>query len=267
MTLSEFFFDIPLYTEIPVNTEYIENYETFKEIINCDYAPTFDGYNPIRKIESSFEVITDLEIPEEDFGEVFSKEGGVRKVEIRCKRYEDVFAFLIQYDVENKLLNKIGQFPSVADFHLAEVKQYNKLLSKEKLNEFTKAIGLAANGVGIGSFVYLRRIFEHLILEAYTNALSDGAINEANYQRARMDEKINLLHSYLPTFLVENKTLYSILSVGIHELDEQTCLKYFDTLRVSIEIILDEKLDELRKKEKMESAKKKLSGIHGEIKS
>ena len=40
------------------------------------------------------------------------------------------------------------------------IKQYDKELRKPDLKEFTRAIGLAANGVGIGSFVYLRRIFE-----------------------------------------------------------------------------------------------------------
>jgi succinate dehydrogenase/fumarate reductase flavoprotein subunit len=81
-----------------------------------------------------------------------------------------------------------------------------------------------------------------------------------------MDEKIDLLHNYLPSFLVENKSMYSILSLGIHELDEKTCLANFDTLRVAIEIILDEKLDEFRKQEKIKAAKKKLEALKGDIK-
>lgn len=80
-----------------------------------------------------------------------------------------------------------------------------------------------------------------------------------------MEEKIELLKSYLPPFLVENKTLYSILSLGIHELDEQNCLAHFDTLRVGIEIILDEQLDEFKKKEKIREAKKKLNELRGQI--
>ena len=123
-------------------------------------------------------------------------------------------------------------------------------------------IGLAANGVGIGSFVYLRRIIEQLIYEAYQQCLTDGIVTEEQYNRARMDQKIELLSSHLPSFLVENKSIYSVLSLGIHELDENTCLAHFDTLRVGIEIILDEKLDELKKREKIEEAKKKLSQLH-----
>lgn len=81
-----------------------------------------------------------------------------------------------------------------------------------------------------------------------------------------MDEKIELLKMYLPQFLVDNKSMYSILSLGIHELDEKSCLVHFDTMRVGIEIILDEKLEELRKQEKILAAKKKLDQLKSDIK-
>lgn len=165
-----------------------------------------------------------------------------------------------------KTLTKVGQYPSVADFHVSEIKQYSKLLPPEKLKEFSRAIGLAANGVGIGSFVYLRRIFEYLIGQALIKAIDEKATNEGDFQRARMDEKIELLKLYLPQFLVDNKSMYSILSLGIYELDEKSCLVHFDTMRVGIEIILDEKLEELRKQEKILAAKKKLDQLKSEIK-
>ena len=135
------------------------------------------------------------------------------------------------------------------------------------MQEFTKAIGLAAHGVGIGSFVYLRRIFENLIQEAFETALADNAIAESNFQSARMDQKIQLLQAYLPDFLVEHKSMYSILSLGIHSLDETTCLAHFDTLRVGIEIILDEKLEAQRKQEKIAAASKKLTALPSQIKN
>ena len=82
-----------------------------------------------------------------------------------------------------------------------------------------------------------------------------------------MDEKIEMLHSYLPSFLVENKTMYSIMSLGIHELNQQTCLAHFDTLRVGIEIILDEKLEIIKRKEKIEEAKREnYTELKGKIK-
>ena len=44
------------------------------------------------------------------------------------------------------------------------------------MREFTKAIGLAANGVGIGSFVYLRRIFENLVFQAFDEAKKEPSV-------------------------------------------------------------------------------------------
>lgn len=259
MTIEEFFFDIPIYTKIEINET---NLRTFREITDSSLRAEFIGFNPLNKVESTFNVITDIQGTTSD---KYTLNGGIETIKIKCKRTDQIFWYFLLYNPERKILMKIGQFPSVADFHISEIKQYKKLISDEKLKEFTKAIGLAANGVGIGSFVYLRRIFEYLILEAFEKAKSEGEVTDVDFQKARMDEKINLLHSYLPSFLVENKTMYSILSLGIHELDEQTCLAHFDTLRVGIEIILDEKLEELKKKEKIEIAKQKLAGLKKQI--
>ncbi|SDU35748.1 hypothetical protein SAMN05216296_3289 [Pseudomonas pohangensis] len=255
LTLSKFFFDIPIYTPVKIGDD---SQDTFRKIIDYHNKEEFDGYNPWKQVESTFVVTTDL-IPT---GESFVRDGGYGIVRIKCKRTDDQFRYYILWDPNTNHLTKVGQHPSIADFHISEIKQYKKLLSHEKLKEFTRAIGLAANGVGIGSFVYLRRIFEHLIFEAYQQCLADGVVTEEQYNRSRMDQKIELLSTHLPRFLVENKSIYSILSLGIHELDENTCLAHFDTLRVGIEIILDEKLDDLKKKEKIEEAKKKLGQLH-----
>lgn len=259
LTLSKFFFDTPIYSPIDINDD---NWETFKKIVDKYFKEEFEGFNPWKNQESTFVVTTDLNYS----GSSFIENGGYGTVKIKCKRTDDTFQYYILWITSSKKLVKIGQFPSVADFHIKEVKQYKKLLSQEKLKEFTRAIGLAANGVGIGSFVYLRRIFEHLISEARREAIKDKVITEEDISTARMDEKIQLLEAYLPDFLVENKAMYSILSLGVHELDEKSCLAHFDTLRVGIEIILDEKLDELRKKEKIEQAKKKLESLKKDIK-
>ena len=65
----------------------------------------------------------------------------------------------------------------------------------------------------------------------------------------------------MPNFLVENKTMYGILSVGIHSLNENDCLKYFDAVKVGIELILDEKLEKLNKVKKIEEAQNRIQTI------
>ena len=57
-----------------------------------------------------------------------------------------------------------------------------------------------------------------------------------------MDEKIQSLKHLLPPFLVQHRSLYGILSKGIHELTEQECLAAFPVVKMGIEIILDGKI-------------------------
>lgn len=110
------------------------------------------------------------------------------------------------------------------------------------------------HGVGAGSLVYLRRIFEDLIEEAHQKAATESGWVEANYPN-RMNEKILALKDYLPTYLVENRKIYGVLSKGIHELPEDVCIEIFPIVRVGIELILDEKIQQQeREKKKKETA-------------
>jgi hypothetical protein len=43
--------------------------------------------------------------------------------------------------------------------------------------------------------------------------------------------------------MAQNKKIYSILSVGIHEMSEAECLKWFPLLVESITQILDDKIE------------------------
>jgi hypothetical protein len=160
---------------------------------------------------------------------------------------------------------KIGQHPSVADFSEREIKKYRKVLGEEKYKELNRAVGLTTHGVGIGAFVYLRRIFEGLIEEAHIEASKDAGWDEAQYKSKRMDEKILLLANHLPSFLSENKGLYTILSKGIHELSEEECLTYFQVVKVGIELILDEKIEKIERHKKIKDTKSSLSKIKGSI--
>jgi hypothetical protein len=76
---------------------------------------------------------------------------------------------------------------------------------------------------------------------------------------------IDILSYHLPEFLVENRKLYGILSKGLHELSEEECLKYFQTVKIGIEQILDEKIEIAEKKEKAEKARQALQGLLQEV--
>lgn len=163
-------------------------------------------------------------------------------------------------------VQKIGQYPSLADLQKSEIKKYHKVLGHLS-QEFNKAVGLASHGIGIGSFVYLRRIFENLLEDAHKLATKNSDWDEDKYSNSDMKIKIEILENYLPTFLVENSSIYSILSLGIHELSEEDCLTYFDLLKQSIEIILDQKIEIIEKEKKIKNATKAIQNIHRKLKT
>lgn len=273
MTLEEFVFDLPLYQKIDATNGYND---IIKPLTQRNKSTTIEGYNPIYKKDSTFylerglgELLQYSDAPFDPFYNNFSTEilmeCPVKSIVFKCLRYGNEITILVFHDFGNSKIIKVGQYPSIADIHIGQVKQYDKVLEKPILREFTKAIGLAANGVGIGSFVYLRRIFENLVFQAFDEAKKDGVAVE-QFESQRMDEKIKMLKGYLPSFIVENNSIYGILSKGIHELTEEECLAYFDCMRQSIELILDERLEQLEKKKKIDEVKKTLNSITSQIK-
>lgn len=172
---------------------------------------------------------------------------------LACSRdKKHILYFLFQ--VRGRTMQKIGQFPSLATLNLYDVHQYSSVLSKEAFREFTRAIGLAAHGVGVGSFVYLRRIFEGLVEQARKLASVEPDWSEEEYAKSRFNEKIARLTHFLPKFLVENRAMYGILSKGLHELTEAECLAAFPVVKLGIEIILDAKLQAAAEQKKLQEA-------------
>ncbi|MCH7954372.1 MAG: short-chain dehydrogenase [Candidatus Marinimicrobia bacterium] len=192
---------------------------------------------------------------------------GLIEIIYECAR-ESSHIYHTYFIIEGKIIQKIGQFPSIADFQIPQVEKYRKVLGKEQLKEFTVAIGLKAHGVGIGSFVYIRRIFENLIDQAHNLAKSEiKDFSEDIYLNSRMDKKIIMLKDFLPVFLVENRILYAILSKGIHELSEEECLLYFDTVKIVIEQILDEKYIQNERASKIKESEKAINILHSKLKT
>lgn len=255
--LYTYFFQLPLYTKIKVETSELE------PLVNVlNFRGRIDAYNPALKENTTYDI--EAETIRSGFKN-FDAYKGFKTHHLKCVRTKDTYVVYSHFDSEKMIFQKIGQYVSIADLHISQIRKYDSVLSKEQLKEFTRAIGLAANGVGIGSFVYLRRIFEGLILEAYQKANVSKTWNDEIFQKSRTAERIELLKDYLPEFLVENKSLYGILSKGIHALTENECLEYYETVKVGIELILDEKVEQYNKFKKIEDAKKKISGINSKL--
>ena len=196
---------------------------------------------------------------------------GITTVSTKCARSDNhlqFFVFLVQKHIESdddwtiySTVEKIGQHPSFSDINIQKLKNYSAVLGKEKTRELSRAIGLASHDVGIGSYVYLRRVFEGLVEDAHQTAKKSSDWKEEEYLSKRMAEKIQMLKNELPPFLVEHPKIYSILSKGIHELSESDCLKNFETLKLGTELILDQRLEAKERENKIKATREALGKI------
>ncbi|MBP6885937.1 MAG: hypothetical protein KBC02_01695 [Candidatus Pacebacteria bacterium] len=247
-----FYFETGLYDEIPFS-------RVGEKLLQGDV----DAYNPVSRIDTTYTI----EAQEASDSKVDA--WGKKKyylVTLKCKRKEtDVLRFLVY--VDNDVIVKLGQQPSLADIQFADIgKKYDKLLPREDLSTFKKAIGLAAHGAGAGSLIYLRRIFENLIFATYRENHKDLGISEDDFRVLRMAEKVERLSAQLPSQLVEMKSAYGVLSKGVHELTEAECLAYFPVLKLSIELILEQKIEMDTKAARDASVKKQLAEISEKLK-
>lgn len=187
-----------------------------------------------------------------------------------------VFKFFCAMDDDHRLdyivlikgnqMIKIGQYPSFADLSFPELKEYRKVMNEVDEKELKRAIGLFASGIGVGSFVYLRRIFERILDAAREKASADGELNEDEFKKARVAEKVSLLANYLPKILVDNPVFYGIISKGIHELSEEDCIAYFPVMKNFILMTLEQWEKMRREAEREKEIKTELDKIAGTIK-
>lgn len=159
------------------------------------------------------------------------------------KRYicqlDSTHAITIGLRVTKAIIQKIGQFPSVADIKGAEYERYQKILGPSDYSDFKKANLLHSFSMDIGAFVYLRRIIENLVQTTYKDNASQ--IQSKDFANLHFDQKVKVLGDYLPNFFTRNTAIYSLLSKGIHELSESECKDYYDTILNGTLMILDEK--------------------------
>ncbi|MGE7092552.1 hypothetical protein ACQKII_14125 [Lysinibacillus sp. NPDC048646] len=227
--------------------------------IHCKKDSTFHMTNKPTAIDSYQFVIP----YHESFIENNYLDGNVYNFYFSCSRdIKHSYVFTLKFNETSVF--KIGQFPAVAALEKNDIERYKKLLKKDYTNLNT-AIGLRSHGIGAGSYVYLRRIFEDLIEEKHLEAQNDDDWDVKDFSNLRMKEKIKELKHKLPSILIETPQLYGILSKGIHELSEDECKEYFEITKYAIELILDEKLVMLEKEAKTKELKTSLNSIAATI--
>jgi len=267
ITKHNFYFETSLYEKVKINT-------LSEDIFNWE----IDAYSSVNKIDTTYEIINIINQLIINNSEVIFYDDMLApidnptnfiwyiKINLNCKRKDnDNIVFYIL--VEDDYVMKIWQFPSLADIQFAEIwKKYDKILDKKDLTNYKRAIWIFSHWFWIGSFVYLRRIFENLIFNTFNDNKDILKITEKDFKSKRMSEKVEFLKDYLPEEFSDFSNIYVILSKWVHELSEEDCLKYFEILKISIELILDEMIEMRNKQDRKDMVKNRLKSINIEIK-
>lgn len=184
----------------------------------------------------------------------------------------DYFTFCAQADckhnmiivfkvIDKETIMKVGQYPSIYDLNdKINNKEFIKGLGKEYSEYYKKACSLYSFDTYIGALIYLRRIYEKLLLDTFDDNKNNFDIAIDEFKIKRMDEKIQLLKKYLPTIMFEQgfNKIYTKISDGIHNLTEDECCKIFLILKMGIEEILIEKMEKEEKKKRIQALSKEL---------
>lgn len=246
-SLESFLLSAPLYTEYRLASD-LEVLSQFASRANR-WDRKLDGYCPFCSRDTTF-TFTGFRVPSSDDWENIHEKYRFEEVSLSCGRKSNhTVRFTLR--LFRMVLQKTGQYPSLADIAIDENRtKYASVLKGENWRELYKAIGLAAHGEGIGSFVYLRRVLERLINERFRDFRAAEGWRDDDFVGLRMDEKVKFLQGHLPSSLVSNRKIYGVFSKGVHELDNDQCLAFFEVGKQSIIFILQ---DDLKKKEELEA--------------
>ena len=163
------------------------------------------------------------------------------------------------------IARKIAQYPSMADMQFFDKVRYKPVLKKQYSN-YTMALGLYASGVGVGAFVYLRRIMESIVEEFHQQCVGIDGWNEDEYGKRRFNEKIEYIEGFgknvIPEELDGVKTrLYGVLSKGVHSASEDECKSLFPYMRFAIETFFDKKVEDMERQKKIEAMNREVGNI------
>lgn len=213
-----------------------------------DYIRSTMGKDVIRLHGGNVIPVSSEFAKSQSFSERMMKKSYVLVFELNCAKCGEkhYFSLLLQ----GNTIVKIGQYPSFAHNDIANLKKYKNLISKY-YPELTRSVSAYSQGMGVAAFVYLRRILEHIVEKRFTGDKSLKFIEKLH----EVEKREQIIPDELET--IKNQ-IYSILSKGVHEYDEDECLKLYLAVKFVVERILD---IELEKKNNAKKAKAAIQAI------
>lgn len=166
--------------------------------------------------------------------------------------------------IDDETIIKIGQVPSIYDLNEnINNKKFLKTLGKEYAEYYKSACSLYSFSTYIGALIYLRRIFEKLLIDVFNDNIGEIGISFDEFKKERMEDKIDILKPYLPPIMFNQgfNTIYTKISDGVHNLTEDECSRMFLVLKMGIEEILTEKMENEEKNKRLQELSKELQNI------
>lgn len=159
--------------------------------------------------------------------------------------------------VDNKVM-KIGQYPSFAKQSEHELVKYKNVVSKYYI-ELIRSVNAYSQHMGIASFVYLRRILEHIVETEYVKFKDKTEKNCVSFDEKMklVDKEINIIPKEIDA---QKSKIYSVLSKGIHEYEEEECYELYPYMKALILIILDKYVYEKERSKQLKEISKLLEG-------
>ena len=183
MNLSKKLIEASLYEKINLtNDEQNVIYQILDNNLN-GVTEYYDTFCPYCKLSTTFRLNLKHQV-KSDNRLIFSLYNSMEKqyflISYECSRNSS-HTLLLTIKVYKEAIEKVGQSPSRANLDKNKFKKYSKVIDSEMHSELTRAIGLFSHGVGIGSFVYLRRIIERLVFKAFEKAKVDNPSIEKDF--------------------------------------------------------------------------------------
>lgn len=244
--------------EFPFNIE-MELFEFNQETRECraymNIAKSDGQFGPPR-IDMSNGTILGLQPP---YGKDNLNNGKIWYIEyyFTCTN-NDKHKYMMMICIELKdgkfIVRKIGQNPSMLTVKGFDFDKYKKFLNKiDAYEDYKKADLCNADHFYVGAYAYLRRIFEKMVV---------FYLGDIELKDDHMDTKIDAVKdNFDPRVKKMLKNLYGILSISIHELDEEQSKEYYTYLKA----VIDMQLEYVKSEDEKDKQSKDLEGILSKI--
>lgn len=198
-------------------------------------------------------------LDEDDIGKSYLK-----TETLTCNLDDDhkyVIYYKLSYDENEFTITKIGQNIAPYEIGLPEVKIYEKQLKKfDAVDDYRRVFIHRIHNDNVAALLYLRRVFEKMVMKLLDGAeLSDNHF-ETKIKKLKDDNKLN------PEVNELARSVYELLSKGIHELSNDECTGLFNSLNLFIDMQLIYIKTEEEKKQRLLKLKKDIVENHREYK-